>query len=59
LVRRLRAEADINQPTIAAEIVAKWPISEVATFLIEVRLVEHSGSDLLALSLSHFDPKQS
>jgi hypothetical protein len=34
-----------------------WPISEVATPLIEVRLVEHNGSDLLALKLSQFDPK--
>jgi hypothetical protein len=33
-----------------------WPISEVATLLIEVRLVGHSGLDLLTLSSSHFDP---
>ena len=32
--------------------------SEVATALIEVRLVGHSGLDLLTLSFSHFDPER-
>jgi hypothetical protein len=36
-----------------------WPISEVATPLIEVRSAGHSGLDLLTLSSSHFDPKRS
>jgi hypothetical protein len=35
-----------------------WPISEVATSLIEVRLVGRSGLDLLTLSSSPFDPEQ-
>jgi hypothetical protein len=34
-----------------------WPISEVATWLIEVRSLAHGGLVLLALSSSHFDPK--
>src|SRR5262245_49351780 len=34
------------------------PIREVATRLIEVRSVERSGLDLLTLSSSHFDPRQ-
>jgi hypothetical protein len=34
-----------------------WPISEVATRLVEVRSLGHSGPDLLTLSSSHFDPK--
>jgi len=33
-------------------------ISEVATRLIEVRLLRHGGPDLLTLSSSHFDPLQ-
>jgi hypothetical protein len=35
-----------------------WPISEVATPLIEVRLVGHNGLDMLAVSFSHFDAKR-
>jgi dihydroorotase len=34
------------------------PPAEVATPLIEVRLLGHSGLDVLILSSSHFDPKQ-
>ena len=34
-----------------------WPVSEVATRLIEVRSLAHSELDLLTLSSSHFDPK--
>jgi len=30
----------------------------VATALIEVRLVGHSGLNLLTLSFSHFDPER-
>jgi hypothetical protein len=37
--------------------VSHWPISEAATPLIEVGLVQHSGLDLLTVSSSHFDPK--
>jgi hypothetical protein len=33
-----------------------WPISEVASPLIEVRSVGYSGLDVLGLSSSHFDP---
>ena len=36
-----------------------WPISDVATLLIQVRLMGHSGLDLLTLSSSHFDPERS
>jgi hypothetical protein len=36
-----------------------WPISEVATPVIEVGLVGHSGPDLLTLSFSRFDPEPS
>jgi len=36
--------------------VRSWPISEVATPFIEVRLVGWSGLTLPALSSSHFDP---
>jgi hypothetical protein len=35
-----------------------WSVSEVVTPLIEVRLVGHSGPDLLALISSHFDPQR-
>jgi len=38
--------------------VALWPISEVATCLIEVRSLVHSRLDLLTLSSSPFDPKR-
>ena len=33
-------------------------MSELVTHLIEVRLMGHGGLDLLTLSSSHFDPKQ-
>jgi hypothetical protein len=35
-----------------------WPISEVKAPLVEVGLLGSSGLDLLKLSSSHFDPKQ-
>jgi hypothetical protein len=44
---------------VAVRNVAYWPISEVATRLIEVRSVKHGGLDLLTLGSSHFDPKRS
>lgn len=31
-----------------------WPISKVATHLVEVCLVRHGGPDYLRLSASHF-----
>lgn len=34
-----------------------WPGREVASFLIEVRLLGRSGRDLLTPSSSHFDPE--
>jgi hypothetical protein len=34
------------------------PFSEVATPVIEVGLVGHSGLDLLTVSFSHFDPQE-
>ena len=42
----------------AASAAGSWPICKVAARLIEVRLVEWSGADLLTLSLSHFDPQE-
>ena len=36
----------------------RWPISELAARLIEVRSMGHSGLDLLRLSSSHFDPQR-
>jgi|SRR3954470_13411219 hypothetical protein len=34
----------------------RWPINEVTSCLMEVRLFGHSELDLLTLSSSHFDP---
>ena len=39
-------------------LVSFWPISEVATPLIDVGLVGYCGLDLLTLRFSHFDPEQ-
>jgi hypothetical protein len=36
-----------------------WPFCEVSARVVEVRIVEYSGPDLLTLTSSHFDPVQS
>ena len=38
--------------------VRKWPMSEVAARLVDVRSMGHSGLDLLTASFSHFDPER-
>ncbi len=43
-------------PPPLSSLVCLWPISEVAAHFVEVRLLRHSGLDLLRLSSSHFDP---
>src|SRR5262249_29685930 len=48
----------IERDFVCSARVRCWPIAEVATRLVEVRSVRHSGLDLLTLSSSHLDPKQ-
>jgi putative tryptophan/tyrosine transport system substrate-binding protein len=43
---------------MAFDNVRKWPISEVTEGPVEVRSLGHSRLDLLTLSSSHFDPKE-
>ena len=52
-VRRLFARHRHAEPIV--DDFRKWPISEVAARLIEVRSMGHSGLDLLTLSSSRFD----
>jgi hypothetical protein len=51
---RLMLQSEVSSCQPGA--VHTWPISEVATSLVAVRLLGRSGPDLLTLSSSHFDP---